>query len=148
MISKAEYLYLKVKRDKLKERLEQYKATNEDYLAIKKLLNLTVIERETLQNDWKQYYKDCKEGYRGQVFWGLKNAFKIGQKGNLKAHIKEKMADPRWEENIPKPKGPDQAYLFYKTEPARIAQTKLDEMNKLILEYSAVYENKKDPYDL
>lgn len=161
MISRAEYLYLKVRRDKLRVNIAEYKAKNQDYLSLMNIYKLGPLERETLQNAWKQYYKDCKEGYRGQTFWGLgrmvqedesdglKLIIKKEKVDELKAFIKERVADPQWLENIPKPRLPDETYLFYKTEGFRIGVSKLAEFEKTIENYVSVYDKKStDPYDL
>lgn len=161
MISKAEYLYLKVRRDKLKNSIAEYKAKNQEYLSLMNIYKLGLLEREGLQNDWKQYYKDCKEGYRGQTFWGLRNVVSEDQKGKskrliskekldeLKAYIKERTQDPQWLENIPQPKMQDETYLFYRTEGFRMGVTKLAEFEKTIETYSSVYERKNsDSYDM
>ena len=149
MISRAEYLFLKVRRDKLKVNIAEYKAKNQEYLSLMSIYKLGLLEREGLQNAWKQYYKDCKEGYRGETFWGLRKMLMEGQGHRLKALIKEKMQDPRWLESFTPPKMPDETYLFYKTEGFRLGVTKLAEFEKTIETYAPVYERKSvDPYDL
>lgn len=149
MISRAEYLYLKVRRDKLKTNIAEYKAKNQDYLSLMNIYKLGPLERETLQNAWSEHYEEVRRGYRAQCFYAVKKLVVEGQVGNLKAHINKMMEDPRWLENVPKPRLPDETYLFYKTEGFRIGVSKLAEFEKTIENYVSVYEKKStDPYDL
>lgn len=148
MISKAEYAYLKVKRDKLKEsiriRTEQWEASKKE----KNNPELSPQQRYAHQKAWDEYYEAVRKGYRAQCFFALRKLVVDGQGGNLKAHINDMMADPRWNENVKEPDFPEPSQNTYEENGIGMDISRLNQLEKQIEEYATVYGGKKDTFDL
>lgn len=65
---------------------------------------INLKQNMTEQEEWDDYYQKVREGYRAQTFFALKKLIASGATARVKDFLKEKMADPRWLENVPKPK--------------------------------------------
>ncbi len=141
MISRAEYLYLKSRSEKIGNQLFDCEYKSELYQMWTKYMNLSEDEKVKLKNAWNNYYKQAHDGYYGQMFRKAGRAAEDGKVNQLKEVVREMN-----EANVPYIKthstlDPDE--LVIKMRRYFELKNKLKELKDALEEYAPVYESKR-----
>ncbi len=149
MISRYEYLYIKSKIKNMENVIFEYQ-NGSTYATWEKYLALNDTQKKELEDNWDKYYQDIRNGYYAKQANKAAQAFKINGGIQSTRIVKEIVEEVRQSKvpYIKKPSSIDPEELKMKMHSYFVYINKLNQMKKLVEEFSPVYEGKSSKNDI
>lgn len=144
MISRNEFLYTKIKLDKIKDMIWDNEMKSDIYKKWEKYKSLSESEKAALKEKWDAYYQKCAESPYGILFFGLRKDFMTGTGIKLLIEQKIKEIEDLNIPAVPQPSSMDPEILEIKMGSHFKLLAKKRELETIYEEYKGVYEAKKE----
>lgn len=142
MISRNEFLYTKKKMNDTSNLIFDMEMKSDMYKKYEKFNAMSELEKDALLEKWDEFYKDCREGYYGKMYFSMREHFNNGLIDEIKRIAKEVK-----ESKVPFRVGPttiDPRDLLLKMEPYFALLSRLKELTATYNEYKDIFEKKED----
>jgi len=141
MISKNEFEYTKVRIRKIEDALFDFENKDPLYLKYEVVERMSPDDKNKLQQEWNDYYKDVEKTPIWKAFQLSRQAMKRGQIGIVKEIAKRA---ENYKSTLKKPRLEDPEFLGYKMSNYHVAKTTLERLKNLYEEHLTIYGKKSE----